>query len=230
MTVKKTKSKKMSNPNKTQALNKLTEKEQQLISQMNNWLNSDEKPSRLQKQNEKSIKCSDKTGNEIVDNDLMFAKLCNTYSTPDPTVAIQLLIQLSNVVGDTEDNCREINAAISLIDQIKPKDAVESMLANQMISIYLLQMECSRLALSKNRTVNSAKLHMSEVNKLSRTFIAQMEALNKHRGKGQQKMTVEHVYVNEGGQAIIGEVNTDKSSVTKDKPKHQAKGVKNNAG
>ncbi|MBO0332611.1 hypothetical protein J0X12_03235 [Sneathiella sp. CAU 1612] len=34
----------------------------------------------------------------------------------------------------------------------------------------------------------------------------QMEALNKHRGKGQQKMTVEHVHVNEGGQAIIGTV------------------------
>ncbi len=33
-----------------------------------------------------------------------------------------------------------------------------------------------------------------------------MEALNRHRGKGQQKMTVEHIHVGEGGQAIVGNV------------------------
>ncbi len=47
---------------------------------------------------------------------------------------------------------------------------------------------------------------LKDSTKLTRTFIAQMEALDKHRGKGQQKMTVEHVHVNEGGQAIIGDV------------------------
>jgi len=30
--------------------------------------------------------------------------------------------------------------------------------------------------------------------------------LNRHRGKGQQKMTVEHVHVHEGGQAIVGNI------------------------
>ncbi|MBT4688816.1 MAG: hypothetical protein HOB72_12045, partial [Rhodospirillaceae bacterium] len=44
------------------------------------------------------------------------------------------------------------------------------------------------------------------LNKLARTFTAQMEALNRYRGKGQQKMTVEHVHVHEGGQAIVGNV------------------------
>ena len=32
------------------------------------------------------------------------------------------------------------------------------------------------------------------------------EALNRHRGKGQQKVTVEHVHVHAGGQAIVGAV------------------------
>jgi hypothetical protein len=31
-----------------------------------------------------------------------------------------------------------------------------------------------------------------------------LDALNRHRGKGQQKVTVEHVH--EGGQAIVGNV------------------------
>jgi hypothetical protein len=33
-----------------------------------------------------------------------------------------------------------------------------------------------------------------------------LEALNRHRGKGQQKVTVEHVHVHSGGQAIVGMV------------------------
>ena len=32
------------------------------------------------------------------------------------------------------------------------------------------------------------------------------KALNRHRGKGQQKVTVEHVHVHQGGQAIVGHV------------------------
>ena len=42
--------------------------------------------------------------------------------------------------------------------------------------------------------------------KLLRTFTAQVEALQRYRGKGQQKVTVEHVNVNAGGQAIVGTV------------------------
>jgi hypothetical protein len=33
-----------------------------------------------------------------------------------------------------------------------------------------------------------------------------VEALDRHRGKGQQRITVEHVHVNDGGQAIVGAV------------------------
>ena len=44
--------------------------------------------------------------------------------------------------------------------------------------------------------------------RLLQTFTAQMEALQKYRGKStQQKVTVEHVHVHQGGQAIVGAVN-----------------------
>jgi hypothetical protein len=42
--------------------------------------------------------------------------------------------------------------------------------------------------------------------KLLRTYTKQMEALQRYRGKGQQKVTVEHVRVHSGGQAIVGTV------------------------
>ncbi len=40
-------------------------------------------------------------------------------------------------------------------------------------------------------------------NKLARTFSAQVEALKRYRTGGEQKVTVEHVTVNEGGQAVF---------------------------
>jgi transposase len=44
------------------------------------------------------------------------------------------------------------------------------------------------------------------LNKLARTFATQMEALKRYRTGGHQKVTVEHVTVNAGGQAIVGAV------------------------
>jgi len=48
--------------------------------------------------------------------------------------------------------------------------------------------------------------------KLMGVFNKHVEALNKHRGKGQQNITVKHVNVEAGGQAIVGNVETGKST------------------
>jgi hypothetical protein len=42
--------------------------------------------------------------------------------------------------------------------------------------------------------------------RLSRTFLAQMDQLKKYRSTAQQVVRVERVVVNEGGQAIVGDV------------------------
>ena len=42
--------------------------------------------------------------------------------------------------------------------------------------------------------------------RLSRTFLAQMDALKRYRAEAQQVVRVERVTVNEGGQAIVGAV------------------------
>ncbi|NNK67238.1 MAG: hypothetical protein HKO95_10915, partial [Rhodobacteraceae bacterium] len=43
-------------------------------------------------------------------------------------------------------------------------------------------------------------------NKLARTYATQMDALKRYRAKAQQTVRVERVTVNEGGQAIVGNV------------------------
>ena len=67
-------------------------------------------------------------------------------------------------------------------------------------------------------------LMLRSAGKLSRTFTMQMEALNRYRGKGGQKMTVEHVHINSGGQAIIGNVTknvTDREGGEEEKLKYE---------
>jgi hypothetical protein len=50
---------------------------------------------------------------------------------------------------------------------------------------------------------NDAQVAM---NKFARTYIMQMDALKRYRSKGEQKVTVQHVTVSDGGQAIVGDV------------------------
>jgi hypothetical protein len=55
-----------------------------------------------------------------------------------------------------------------------------------------------------NRSFEGRRENLSQANKLSRTYATLLEALDRHRGKGQQKVTVEHVHVYQGGQAVVG--------------------------
>ncbi len=51
--------------------------------------------------------------------------------------------------------------------------------------------------------------------KLMAAHAQQLATLNKHRGKGQQKVTVEHVNIEPGGQAIVGAVESNRTAVAK---------------
>jgi hypothetical protein len=80
------------------------------------------------------------------------------------------------------------------------------MLAAQLIACHNASMECYRRAMIGEQTFEGRRENLNQANKLSRTYGTLLESLNRHRGKGQQKVTVEHVHVQEGGQAIVGNV------------------------
>ena len=64
---------------------------------------------------------------------------------------------------------------------------------------------------AESETIDIRTAALSSATKLIRTYAAQMEALNRYRGKGQQKMTVEHVHINSNVQAIIGNITKNDS-------------------
>src|SRR5207344_494168 len=66
----------------------------------------------------------------------------------------------------------------------------------------------NRRAMIPDQTFEGYRENLNQANKLSRTYAVLLDALNRHRGKGQQKVTVEHVHVHAGGQAVVGMVET----------------------
>lgn len=65
--------------------------------------------------------------------------------------------------------------------------------------------------------IEARDVNLKHAEKLMAVYTKQIEALNKHRGKGQQKITVKHVNVEAGGQAIVGNVEARKpASVSKE--------------
>lgn len=97
------------------------------------------------------------------------------------------------------------NYAASIVSGIKPTDPIETMLATQMAGVHMAAVAFTKkLAAADNlmRRDSASKT----LNQLTRTFVAQVEALKRYRTGGQQNVTVKHVTVNEGGQAIVGNV------------------------
>jgi hypothetical protein len=89
---------------------------------------------------------------------------------------------------------------------IAPRDPLEGMLAAQMVAVHEAAMGCFHRAHDRGYAPGLRQAELSQANKLVRSFAAQLEALDRHRGKGQQTVRVEHVTVQAGGQAIVGAV------------------------
>lgn len=115
---------------------------------------------------------------------------------------------LKNSSSEERDN--QLTGTVAALMGIAPKDELEGMLAAQAIAAHNAAMECYRRAMIPEQTFEGRKASLDQANKLSRTYATILEALNRHRGKGQQKVTVEHVHVHAGGQAVVGNVNSSK--------------------
>ena len=107
---------------------------------------------------------------------------------------------------DVADALPRVRAAVEAMTGIEPGDVIGDMIASQLLSAHMLALDCYRRAAGGGELV-AWREAVNQANRLSRTSAALVEALNRHRGKsGQQTVRVEHVTVNDGGQAIVGAV------------------------
>ncbi len=128
---------------------------------------------------------------------------------------IEQLARASYREGEINEDL--LNFMLSVVAGIKPRDQTEAMLAAQMAAIHTATMTFAR-RLADVENIPQQDSAERALNKLARTFASQMEALKRYRTGGEQKVTVQHVSVQEGGQAIVGNVTQAPSEGATDKP------------
>src|SRR5262249_25107639 len=110
--------------------------------------------------------------------------------------------------SDEATRNKQLQATLAALIGISPGDELEGMMAAQLIAAHNAAMECYRRSMIAEQTPEGRREWLSQANRPSRTYAVLLDALNRHRGKGQQKVTVEHVHVHAGGQAVVGMVET----------------------
>jgi hypothetical protein len=130
--------------------------------------------------------------------------LMEALGTADRAFYSGLLVQLTNGSsrGGQVDE-RLLNFMLAVIKGIKPQDQIEAMLAAQMAAVHDAIMTFTR-RLANVENIAQQDSAERALNKLARTFAGQMEALQRYRSGGEHKVTVQQVSVNDGGQAIVG--------------------------
>lgn len=130
-----------------------------------------------------------------------------------------------------DERLSRYKSVVSMLQGIGPKEEIEGMLATQMVAIHNAAMDCFRRANIEGQSLDGRDKELKHAAKLVATYARQVETLNKHRGKGQQKVTVEHVNVESGGQAIVGNIETGGHSSKQDpRPEQAPKVIANDPG
>lgn len=133
-------------------------------------------------------------------------RLADALGTTSPEFIDHILSSLLTYFEDSSPSpndrrtTREINAALAVLDGLKPENEVEALLISQMVACSDASLRC----MSMLATTAGAETYGNLAVKLMRTFTAQAEALAKLRRKGEQVVRVVHVHP--GGQAVVGDV------------------------
>jgi hypothetical protein len=134
--------------------------------------------------------------------------LAESLGTASGDFAIGILNQISALSRqDGKVSEEQLNFLLSVIEGTEPRNEMEAMLALQMGVVHLASMKAA-LFLSQATMLPQYDSAVKAVTKLARTYTAQMETLKKFRSGGEQNVTVKHVHVHDGGQAIVGNVST----------------------
>jgi hypothetical protein len=114
--------------------------------------------------------------------------------------------QLINVASKGQKADEKATAFVAaIVGGAKPTDQIEGMLAAQMAAVHNATMTFAR-RLNHVDTLPQQDSASRAFIQLARTFAAQVEALKRYRNGGNQSVTVKHVHVHEGGQAVVGNV------------------------
>ena len=157
-----------------------------------------------------------------VDEVLNSILLADTFATANGELCEGLLHQLNRLTsGSDERRASDLNFLLSAVRGIGPGDETEALLAVQMAAIHKATLSMAS-QLQRAETIDQQNSSANALNKLARTFALQLDALKRYRTGGEQTIKVQHVTVENGGQAIVGNVNNKSGGGGDDETRHQS--------
>jgi hypothetical protein len=127
-------------------------------------------------------------------------------------MALQHLERAARLPGNGASDV-SINGALAIIAGFAPKNEMEAAIALQAACTHMVAMVMMARIGGGHGGDRRLPALASAAAKLMRAHCLQVETYRRLRGGGDQKITVQHVTVNEGGQAIVGAVNSRASGV-----------------
>ena len=98
------------------------------------------------------------------------------------------------------------NAYKEALLEMKPKDIIEGQLITKMLVQHDIAMKYMATLTNTETTPKLHEMCINRLAKITRLYNETLNALNKYRRKGEQRVIVQHVNVENGGQAIVGNV------------------------
>ncbi len=142
--------------------------------------------------------------------------MADTFGVADRDAMHGILGQLVKAsVNGRKPDAANLAFMISMVESIRPRDAIEAMLVAQMVSVHVMAMRCAHHLACAEDIVQQESAGRA-LGRLTRTFPAQIEALNRYRNNGAPAITVQNVSIADGGNAIVGNVTQNASVVVSD--------------
>ena len=144
-------------------------------------------------------------------------QLADAVGTTSQSFSDAMLSNLATFIGSCNNsgiNSTDLNAALAVLDGMKPQNEVEAMLLAQMWATNESAMRALGM-IGKSDWIDHTAMFGNLATKLLRTYVAQVEALAKLRRKGEQTVKVVHVYP--GGQAVVADTFNSGGGITSEK-------------
>jgi hypothetical protein len=143
------------------------------------------------------------------DFDGFVAHFMQTFGTASLDFAsrqVALLVPIVSVPDQAPDE-GDVNAALAFIGGQQPRDELEAAMAVQMVCTHETALLMIKRAV-RSPLIEQQERYVNMATKLQRAMATQIETMKRYRSTGEQTIRVQHqnVVVQDGGQAIVGDV------------------------
>jgi hypothetical protein len=158
----------------------------------------------------------DKTSQAHLNGSIEFERLSEALGTRDTDFVWGLTTQIIDAVADHQSG-EAIGFVLSVIRDQRPRDHFERMVVTNAAVAYLKSMSfATEVSPSTMLNIPRSEFALKASASFGRLFASYMATLKQHRSGGEQRVTVRHVSVSDGAQAIVGNVTNQR--VIEDSP------------